>query len=146
MAGAAVYLWHCDAQGRYSLYSQGVTNENFLRGVAETDASGVATFQSIFPGCYQGRWPHVHFEVYPSLDRATAQATKIATSQIALPADTCQSVYGTTGYEASVQTFGEVSLATDMVFADDQGAHQIGTISGSIQDGLTVELAVAVNG
>jgi protocatechuate 3,4-dioxygenase beta subunit len=145
-AGAAVYVWHCDQAGRYSLYSQGVEAENYLRGVQAAGDDGIVEFQSVFPACYQGRWPHVHFEVYPSLDRATAQATKIATSQIALPAQTCQSVYGTTGYEASVQTFGEVSLATDMVFADDQGAHQIGTISGSIQDGLTVELAVAVNG
>ena len=70
---------------------------------------------------------------------------RIATSQIALPADTCQAVYATSGYEGSVSTFSRVSLATDMVFADDGAAHQLGTISGSIRDGLTVELAVAVN-
>src|SRR6476619_5132975 len=48
-AGAAVYLWHCDREGRYSLYSDGVTGENYLRGVQETDANGVVTFTSIFP-------------------------------------------------------------------------------------------------
>jgi hypothetical protein len=39
MAGAAVYLWHCDREGRYSLYSQGVTNENYLRGARRPAAT-----------------------------------------------------------------------------------------------------------
>ena len=47
------------------------------------------------PGCYDGRWPHVHFEVYPSLDAATDAANRIATSQIALPEATCKEVYAT---------------------------------------------------
>lgn len=63
LAGAAVCLWHCDQEGRYSLYSNGVEDENYLRGVQETDSSGTATFTSIFPACYSGRWPHIHFEV-----------------------------------------------------------------------------------
>ena len=65
----------------------GVTDENYLRGVQEADGDGVVTFTSIFPGCYSGRWPHIHFEVYPSLDAATDGANTIATSQIALPED-----------------------------------------------------------
>src|SRR4051794_23420609 len=64
---AAVYVWHCDGHGRYSMYSNGVTNENFLRGVQGTDTDGVLTFASLFPGCYSGRWPHIHFEVYPGV-------------------------------------------------------------------------------
>ena len=40
MAGAAVYLWHCDRDGQYSLYSQGISDENYLRGVQATNASG----------------------------------------------------------------------------------------------------------
>ena len=68
LAGAAVYLWHCDREGRYSMYSEGVADENYLRGVQETDADGTVTFTSIFPAAYSGRWPHIHFEVYPSLD------------------------------------------------------------------------------
>jgi len=143
-AGAAVYAWHCDAEGRYSMYSQGVENENYLRGVQEADADGMVTFQSVFPACYQGRWPHVHFEVYPSLDLAVDAGNKIATSQIALPADTSAEVYALPGYASSVQAFSQVSLESDMVFADDGGARQLGSISGSVADGLTVELAVTV--
>jgi len=55
LAGRAVYRWHCDRPGRYSVYSSGATNQNYLRGVQEADASGTVTFQSIFPGCYAGR-------------------------------------------------------------------------------------------
>ena len=69
LPGAAVYLWHCDAEGRYSLYSQGVTNENYLRGVQEADSNGVVTFTSVYPACYSGRWPHIHYEVYPDARR-----------------------------------------------------------------------------
>src|SRR5262245_46127739 len=61
--GAAVYLWHCDQAGRYSLYSDGVQNENYLRGVQAAGADGIVTFTSVFPACYSGRWPHIHFEV-----------------------------------------------------------------------------------
>ncbi len=142
LANAAVYAWHCDQDGNYSMYSQGVTNENYLRGVQAAGADGVVTFTSIFPACYSGRWPHVHFEVYPSLDKATSPANRIATSQIALPADICQQVYATDGYASSLTTFPRVSLQTDMVFRDDAAIHQIGAMSGSIDSGLTVELPV----
>ena len=103
-AGAAVYLWHCDREGRYSMYSSGVTNENYLRGVQAAGAHGLVTFKSIFPAAYSGRWPHIHFEVYPTLASATAAGSKITTSQLALPDDVCKAAYATTGYEASVRT------------------------------------------
>jgi protocatechuate 3,4-dioxygenase beta subunit len=144
IAGAAVYIWHCDRDGNYSLYSQAVTAENYLRGVQAADSDGVVTFTSIFPACYSGRWPHIHFEVYPSLATATDQANKIATSQIALPKDTCDAVYATDGYGQSVANMTQVSLASDNVFGDDGGVHELGTISGTVSGGLTVELAVPV--
>jgi protocatechuate 3,4-dioxygenase beta subunit len=144
LANAAVYLWHCDQAGRYSMYSQGVTNENYLRGVQAAGADGVVTFQSVFPACYSGRWPHIHFEVYPSIDVATDPANKIATSQIALPKESCTAIYATSGYEQSVSNLGQVSLARDNVFGDDGGVHELGTVSGDVSSGMTVELAVPV--
>ena len=125
MTGAAVYIWHCDQGGNYSLYSQAAASENYLRGVQATDGSGVATFQSIFPACYSGRWPHIHFEVYTDLEAATDEANKIATSQIALPKDACDTVYATDGYSQSVQTMSQVSLERDGVFGDDGGVHEL---------------------
>ena len=143
LAGSAVYVWHCDRLGRYSLYSSGVTNQNYLRGVQETDAQGHLSFTSIFPACYQGRWPHIHFEVYPSLSAATTVANKTATSQIALPKFTCDQVYATPGYEQSVINLSQVSLTTDMVFSDG-AALEVAGMTGAVATGLTASLTVAV--
>lgn len=144
LAGRAVYLWHCDRLGRYSLYSSGVTNQNYLRGVQQADANGVVTFTSIFPGCYSGRWPHIHFEVYPTLAAATSVANKVATSQIALPKAACDLVYATPGYESSVINLSQITLATDNVFSDGS-ALELATITGSVAGGYTAALTVAVN-
>jgi len=144
LAYAAAYVWHCTRDGQYSLYSQGVADENYLRGVQAASTDGRVTFQSIFPGCYSGRWPHIHFEVYRSLDEVTDQANKIATSQIALPKDACDAVYATAGYEQSVTNLSRTSLQSDMVFGEDAGARQLGTVSGSVAAGYTVELVVPV--
>jgi protocatechuate 3,4-dioxygenase beta subunit len=144
LKGAAVYLWHCDRSGKYSLYSEGVTGENYLRGVQETDAGGVVRFTSIFPAAYSGRWPHVHFEIYSSLKDATAAGTPVKTTQLALPEGVCKTVYATTGYEASVRNLAQTSLTKDMVFGNDGGVHQLATMSGSVTDGYTAVLAVGV--
>jgi protocatechuate 3,4-dioxygenase beta subunit len=143
--GVAVYVWHCTREGGYSLYSEGVTDENFLRGVQIADADGKVTFTSIFPACYSGRWPHIHFEVYPDQASITDSTTAIATSQVALPQDVCEAVYATTGYEASVRNLAQVSLANDNVFGDDGGVSQLGTVSGSVGGGYRVALAVGVD-
>ncbi|GEC07671.1 hypothetical protein SSP24_53260 [Streptomyces spinoverrucosus] len=141
--GAAVYLWHCDREGRYSLYSEGVTEENYLRGVQETDDKGQVTFTSIFPACYQGRWPHIHFEVYGSLADATAATSITNTSQLALPKDVCDTVYATDGYDQSVQNLGQLSLETDNIFSDGYD-QQLATVTGSVEQGYTATLTVPV--
>jgi len=143
-AGAAVYVWHCDRQGRYSMYSDGITDQNYLRGVQIADAEGRVRFTSIFPGCYDGRWPHIHFQVFPQQADITDATHAVAISQIALPKDACAAVYSSAGYEASRESLARVSLDTDRVFRDDGGALQLGTASGSIVSGYTVTLVVRV--
>jgi protocatechuate 3,4-dioxygenase beta subunit len=143
LAGAAVYAWHCDREGRYSMYSEGAENENYLRGVQETDADGKVTFTSTFPACYAGRWPHIHFEIYASVDEATAAGDPVATSQLAFPEDVCQVVYATDGYSQSVQNLSQVSLESDMVFGDGY-TQQMASIDGSVEDGYTATLTVPV--
>jgi protocatechuate 3,4-dioxygenase beta subunit len=143
LANAAVYLWHCDRPGRYSLYSAGATNQNYLRGVQAADANGRLSFTSIFPGCYAGRWPHIHFEVFRSLAAATNVGNKIATSQLAIPKAECDLVYATTGYDASRTNLNGVSLASDMVFSDGS-SRQLASMSGSVAGGFTASLTVAV--
>ncbi|MFI7408352.1 intradiol ring-cleavage dioxygenase [Streptomyces sp. NPDC049627] len=141
--GAAVYLWHADRDGRYSLYSEGVTEENYLRGVQETDGSGQVTFRSVFPGCYDGRWPHIHFEVYGSLADATAATSITNTSQLAFPEDTCDTVYATDGYGQSVTNLSRISLETDGIFSDGY-EQQMATMKGSAAEGYTASLTVPV--
>ncbi len=144
-AGAAVYAWHCDQQGRYSMYSSGITQENYLRGVQVAGADGTVTFTSIFPGCYSGRWPHIHFEVYPDVASIIDATKAVSTSQVALPQAECQAVYGTTGYESSGPNLAQVSLATDNVFGDDSGRTQLATLTGSTSAGYTAVLTVGVD-
>jgi protocatechuate 3,4-dioxygenase beta subunit len=144
LSGGAVYLWHCDRDGAYSLYSDGLEDVNYLRGVQEIGADGSVTFTSIFPACYSGRWPHIHFEVYSDVATAIAAGPIVKTSQIALPKEACEAVYATTGYEQSVRNLAQISLASDNVFGDDQGIHQIATMTGSASAGYTAALTIGV--
>jgi protocatechuate 3,4-dioxygenase beta subunit len=75
---AAVDIWHCDAQGYYSgvdanpggnasqSAEAGAGSEagTFLRGIQLTNADGIAEFQTIYPGWYTGRTPHIHMKVH----------------------------------------------------------------------------------
>lgn len=143
LAGAAVYLWHCDRDGNYSMYSEAVADENYLRGVQETDAQGRLEFTTIFPACYAGRWPHMHFEVYESLDAATTYSNKLRTSQLALPQVVCDTVYATEGYEQSVTNLAGVTLDSDGIFSDGYSL-QMATVTGSVDEGYVVTLNVPV--
>jgi protocatechuate 3,4-dioxygenase beta subunit len=143
-AGAAVYLWHCDRDGNYSMYSSAISAENYLRGVQAADADGYLSFTTIFPGCYDGRMPHVHFEVYPSLASATGAANRVKTSQFAFPLATCNEAYTATGYSASVRKLAAISFATDNVFSDGT-ALQMASMTGDIVNGYVATLTVGVS-
>lgn len=140
LAGLAVYVWHCDADGAYSMYT--LPDENYLRGVQHSDADGWVVFTTIFPGCYPGRWPHVHFEVYASLDDLSQP---LATSQLAFPQAECDAVYATNTYAGNAENLAKLSLETDGVFADDGGVLQLAAMSGSVQDGLEAGLEVGLS-
>ncbi|WP_433794566.1 3,4-dioxygenase subunit beta [Actinoplanes sp. CA-252034] len=144
-AGVAVYVWHCDRAGLYSMYSEGVTEENYLRGVQIADASGKVKFTSIFPACYTGRWPHIHFEVYPDEAAITDSTKAIATSQVAIPKEYCDIVYKEKGYEASVTNLAQLTLQTDNVFSDDAGVRQLATVTGDVSSGYALSLTAGVD-
>ncbi len=145
LSGYALYLWHCNRDGNYSLYSNGVTAEDYLRGVQQSDKAGKIAFQSVFPACYRGRWPHVHFEVYPSLEKATSASNALNTSQLALPEDVCKVAYATTGYEQSVKNLAGVTLDSDNVFGDGHD-WQVATVTGDPTSGYKVALTVGIEG
>lgn len=150
LAGRAIYLWHCDREGNYSLYSSSVSTLDYLRGVQVTDANGEVSFTTVFPGCYSGRWPHIHFEVYSTLTDAldasrVSDYTKV--SQLALPEAVCSAVYdNVTGYTASIRNLAGITLTSDNVFGEDQAVKQMATVTGSATDGYVATLVVGVTG
>jgi protocatechuate 3,4-dioxygenase beta subunit len=129
--------------GRYSLYDAEIAAENYLRGVQVSADDGRLTFKTVFPGAYAGRWPHMHFEVYESVDAATNGTGKLRTSQLALPRQTCEQVYANTGYEQSARNLQQTSLDADMVFGDGY-ASQLASASGNVGDGIALKLNVGV--
>jgi protocatechuate 3,4-dioxygenase beta subunit len=141
----AVYAWHCDAAGGYSMYSEGLEDVTYLRGVQVTSSAGTAGWTSIVPGCYSGRWPHVHFEVYPDVDSIDDSTNAIATSQVALTEDMCRAVYATAEYAGSAENLDRLSLDADNVFGDDGGALQLATVTGDAESGYHVALTVRVD-
>jgi protocatechuate 3,4-dioxygenase beta subunit len=62
--GAAVDIWHADAAGNYSGFGSDTSSRTFMRGIQKTDANGLATFQTVYPGWYQGRTVHIHVKVH----------------------------------------------------------------------------------
>ena len=143
-AGMAVYIWHCDRAGNYSLYSQDAAEQNYLRGVQVADQDGRVSFTSIFPACYAGRWPHIHFEVFDSLEAAVAGENARLASQIALPEQACTAVFGyDTGYAASVPNMSRVTLSSDNVFGDGWDA-ELATVTGDPAGGMTIALTIGV--
>lgn len=145
LEGWAIYLWHCTRDGKYSLYSSGVTGENYLRGVQATDSSGTATFTTIFPGCYSGRMPHIHFEVYRSTGTATSADNKLLTSQMAFPTEVCEAVYDTAGgYSASVNNLAQISFASDNVFSDGHDSQML-SITGDVGSGYVATITVGMS-
>ena len=144
MPGAAVYIWHCDASGGYSMYSSGLEDETYLRGVQVTDEDGSVEFTTIIPGCYEGRWPHIHFEVFSSVDDITDASNAILTSQIALPAEVCSAVYETSNYADSVAPYSHITLETDNIFSDGW-EQQTPEMSGDVLAGYSAALDVPID-
>lgn len=145
-SGFAVYLWHCDRDGLYSLYT--APDESYLRGVQVSDESGRVSFKTIFPGCYPGRWPHMHIEIFTSLDEATNGRNSILTTQLAMPADICGDIYDNAkGYGKSKGYFANVTIGGDICFGDDtprQLAAMTPNFKGSVTDGYAANAMVGV--
>jgi protocatechuate 3,4-dioxygenase beta subunit len=105
---AAVDVWHCDADGEYSGAVAGNAGTNFLRGVQRTNAKGVATFKTIYPGWYRGRAVHVHVKVHVG-------GSVVHTGQLFFPAAISSAVYVTSPYSTH-GTQPDTSNAADAIF------------------------------
>jgi protocatechuate 3,4-dioxygenase beta subunit len=139
LVGAALYLWQCDAEGAYSIYE--VEDQNYLRGVQVADDAGRLSFATVFPGCYPGRWPHWHLQVFASLDDADAGASAVLTSQIALPREPCEAAYADARYGPSGAHLAPLSLEGDGIFADGYD-QQLAAVTGDASSGYTASLTI----
>ncbi len=118
LAGRALYLWHCSADGQYSLYD--APERSWLRGMQISDANGQVHFRTVFPGCYQGRYPHFHFELFSDRQSATSGQYARLVSQLALPPEPCAAVYRRADYGSSQANFARNNdPATDGIFRDN---------------------------
>jgi protocatechuate 3,4-dioxygenase beta subunit len=147
LANHAIYVWHCDTTGRYSLYD--TTDANYLRGVGVSDAEGKVRFTTIFPGCYDGRWPHIHFEVFESVEAAISGEASVLTAQIAMPEAEAAAVYAADArYANGTRNLGRITIPTDNVFGDNTAAEivqQTLTVSGDPQTGYAGTLTIPVD-
>lgn len=141
LANTLVDIWHCDADGNYSEYggsgmqSTNYTAVHFLRGRQTTDANGLVTFTTIFPGWYSGRATHIHVHVH------NASGTSLKVTQIAFPEGTGSAVAIVNGYNKGLS--GYTYNKSDNVFSDDSTGIEIATVTGSIAAGF--ELTKLIN-
>jgi protocatechuate 3,4-dioxygenase beta subunit len=134
VANATVEVWQCDSAGVYSEYGSGA-GQTFLRGLQRTDASGLVTFKTIYPGWYMGRATHIHVEVF--VNGATAKTT-----QIAFPESISSAVYRTGVYASHGQN--STTNSGDNVFSDGTD-HELATLSGDTTSGYTATLTVGIS-
>ncbi|MEY4981752.1 MAG: hypothetical protein RIR62_18 [Pseudomonadota bacterium] len=146
LAGMALYAWQCDAAGIYSIYE--AADRNYLRGVGISDAAGRVRLVTVVPGTYPGRWPHIHFEVFASPERAVTGGQAILTSQFALPEAECRAVYGADrAYARSIPALADLSLSRDRIFRNGTAAEraaQMMRMTGDLSRGLTATAQVGL--
>ncbi|HLN95759.1 MAG TPA: T9SS type A sorting domain-containing protein [Flavobacterium sp.] len=146
--GALVDIWHCDKDGNYSQYGgtgmqpTNYTAYNFLRGRQVSDANGLVSFTSIFPGWYTGRATHIHVHIY------NAAGTSLLVTQIAFPEGTASAVAtvnAATAYGYTKGMTGYTYNASDNVFSDGVST-ELASVSGALATGYTLDHTIYVNG
>lgn len=135
LAGANVEIWHCDVSGNYSEYGS-QTTQTYLRGIQTTDANGLVTFTTVYPGWYQGRATHIHIEV-------KVNSRLVKTTQIAFPESINNAVYGS-GVYASRGSNPTSNLA-DGIFTDSLSSELV-TPAGDPSSGYTATCQIGVAG
>jgi protocatechuate 3,4-dioxygenase beta subunit len=133
VANANVEIWHVDAAGNYSEYGS-QSAQTYLRGIQTTNASGEATFTTIYPGWYAGRATHIHVEV-------KINGTPVKVTQMAFP-DAVNATVHTTGVYASRGT-NPIANAADGILSDSLSSELV-TPSGSASSGYAATFQVAI--
>lgn len=145
LEGALVDIWHCDVDGNYSQYGgtqmqqSNYQSVNWYRGRQITDANGLVTFQTIFPGWYQGRSTHIHVHIY------SASGNSLLVTQIAFQDSLSVQVNSNAaqyGYTKGIS--GYTYNSRDNVFGDGVNI-QMSTVTGSLSEGFEMKITLKVN-
>lgn len=147
LAGAWVYVWHCDRDGAYSGYDgmagPSSSPTTFLRGIQKSDADGCVTFKTVYPGWYEGRITHIHCMVFLAGAPLTGASASQATTQFAFPADATAAVYASRLYGKGPNT-SVLRLEDDNVFGDGAVSEML-TLTGSVDAGFAAGIVVGVD-
>ena len=140
--GVAVYVWHCTREGGYSMYSEGVKDQNFLRGVQIADADGAVTLHQHLPGLLRRALAAHPLRGLPG----RGQHHRLHERRSPPRRSRCRRTSARPCTRQRLRVVGRqpaaVSLDSDNVFGDDGGASQLGTVTGDVSAGYTVSLAV----
>jgi len=138
---ARVDVWHCDAAGNYSGFArQGsdrardTRGDTFLRGTQFADARGVVAFETIWPGWYRGRTPHVHYRAF--LDERT-----LLTSQLFFPDGASEMAFRDPAYRERAAAQDTTNASDGIARRAGRGAYARVTQEGG---GWRAELVVGV--
>jgi protocatechuate 3,4-dioxygenase beta subunit len=138
MAGVQVDIWHCNASGIYSAEDvESTTGETSLRGYQLTDANGLATFATIFPGWYQGRTTHIHLRLRSTYDSTSTGGTN--TTQLFFPQDTIDTI-NTTISPYRAEGTNPTTNATDHVYSGEVEGANVLTLNGDTTSGFTATI------
>ncbi|MBL8277307.1 MAG: intradiol ring-cleavage dioxygenase [Pelomonas sp.] len=147
IAGAWVYIWHCDKDGLYSGYdasnNAGQANLTYLRGIQQSDSNGLVTFKTIYPGWYAGRITHIHCMVFLAGSTLSSSSSSMATTQFAFPLATTAAVYASALYTKGQNT-SVTSFAADNVFSDGTATEML-ALSGSVKSGYVGGIVIGVD-
>jgi protocatechuate 3,4-dioxygenase beta subunit len=108
IARATVEVWQADATGNYSGFDNAAAPTHYLRGGQRTNRSGLAVIDTVYPGWYQGRTPHIHVKVH-------VRGNVVHTGQLFFRPSTSAAVYRASAYAAHGQA--DTTNATDPIYA-----------------------------
>ena len=146
---AAIDVWHCDAGGVYSGFSQASSggrggpgggsqsateDQTFLRGTQLTGANGLGEFQTIYPGWYRGRAVHIHVKVHVG-------GPVVHTGQLFFDDGLTDRMYRSTPY--SSRGTRDVRNSADSIYRDAGAASAVLTMTPN-GNGYVGEITVGV--
>lgn len=142
LAGRAIYVWHADAAGQYSVFN--LPHRNYLRGIGITDGQGRVRFRTIYPGTYRGRPPHIHFEVYRNLDALRCGAARQFRSSMLFPDPVSRAIYaGHAAYRDSRAAYDALRFELPVTDPEnDARAVRLATVTAAGRDHLRARLQV----